>query len=63
MDLLLLSAKLEQLNLNIQKVAGVTETAMELCLTHKEDLKHLQEAKNIHSEQLAILGNRQLFLT
>lgn len=56
-----ISAKLEQLNLNIQKVAGVAEAAMELSLTHKDDLKYLQEAETKHSEQLAILSNRQRF--
>lgn len=34
---------------------------MELSLTHKDDLKHLQEAETKHAEQLAILGNRQRF--
>lgn len=56
-----ISATLEQLNLNIRKVAGVAEVAMELRLTHKGDLKHLQKAETKHSDQLAILGNRQHF--
>lgn len=56
-----LSAKLEQLTVSIQNVAGVAEAAMELSLTHKDDLKQLQENETKHSEQLAILGNRQRF--
>lgn len=56
-----ISSKLEQLNLNLQKVAGIAETAMEMCMIHKEDLRALQESDLKHSEQIAVIGNRQRY--
>lgn len=56
-----ISNKLEQFTLSLQTIAGVAEVAMELGITHKDDLKALQDSDMRHSEQLVILGNKQRF--
>lgn len=56
-----ISEQLEQLNLNIQKVASVAEGAMDLSMAQQEEIKALQEADEQHLEQIPILGNRQWY--
>lgn len=52
----LIQAKLEQMNINIQKVANVAKAAIDLSITQQDEIKTLQQVDKPHIEQLAILG-------
>lgn len=57
-----LAEQMGQLTLALQKVSHVADGAMDLSLSHQEEIRGLKGENERQAEQMAILNNRQRFL-